>query len=43
MLKVLTIMGTRPEAIKLSPVFLELRKYPEMVESVVCGKAGVTS
>ena len=29
-------MGTRPEAIKLAPVILELRKYPEMFDSRVC-------
>ncbi len=39
MLRVLTIMGTRPEAIKLSPVILELRKYPDIFQSEV----GVTA
>lgn len=29
-------MGTRPEAIKLSPVILELRKHPEIFQSEVC-------
>ena len=29
-------MGTRPEAIKLSPVILELRKYLETFRSEVC-------
>jgi len=33
--KILTVFGTRPEAIKLAPVLLELQKYPE-VESVIC-------
>ncbi|MBR4904194.1 MAG: UDP-N-acetylglucosamine 2-epimerase (non-hydrolyzing) [Selenomonadaceae bacterium] len=33
-LKVMSIFGTRPEAIKMAPVVLELRKYPE-VESTV--------
>ena len=33
-LKVMSIFGTRPEAIKMAPVILELRKYPE-VESTV--------
>ncbi|MHB1125882.1 MAG: non-hydrolyzing UDP-N-acetylglucosamine 2-epimerase [Bacillota bacterium] len=28
MLKVLTVFGTRPEAIKMAPVILELQKYP---------------
>lgn len=35
MLKVLTIFGTRPEAIKLAPVLVELRKYSN-IESYVC-------
>ena len=33
-LKVMSIFGTRPEAIKMAPVILELRKFPE-VESLV--------
>lgn len=33
-LKVMSVFGTRPEAIKMAPVVLELRKYPE-VESLV--------
>jgi len=32
---VLTIFGTRPEAIKLAPIIVELRKYPE-IRSLVC-------
>jgi UDP-N-acetylglucosamine 2-epimerase (non-hydrolysing) len=36
MLTVLTIFGTRPEAIKLAPVVLELEKYPAEIRSVVC-------
>jgi UDP-N-acetylglucosamine 2-epimerase (non-hydrolysing) len=35
LLKVITVIGTRPEAIKLAPVVLELRNRPE-IESVVC-------
>jgi UDP-N-acetylglucosamine 2-epimerase (non-hydrolysing) len=35
-LRVLTIFGTRPEAIKLAPVVLELSKFPSDVRSVVC-------
>ena len=35
MLKVLTIFGTRPEAIKLAPVLIEMRKYP-YIKSYVC-------
>ena len=34
-MKVLTIFGTRPEAIKLAPVIVELRKYPE-IDSRIC-------
>lgn len=34
-LKVMTIFGTRPEAIKMAPLVLELQKYPEKIESIV--------
>ncbi|WP_349772294.1 non-hydrolyzing UDP-N-acetylglucosamine 2-epimerase [Lederbergia citrisecunda] len=34
-LKVMSIFGTRPEAIKMAPLVLELEKYPEQIESVV--------
>lgn len=33
--KVMTIFGTRPEAIKMAPLVLELQKYPEQIESIV--------
>jgi len=36
MIRVLSIFGTRPEAIKLAPVILELRRHPEDVENLVC-------
>ena len=36
MIKVLTVFGTRPEAIKMAPVVLELAKHPEQIKSVVC-------
>jgi UDP-N-acetylglucosamine 2-epimerase (non-hydrolysing) len=36
MMRILTILGTRPEAIKLAPVILELNKYPDRIESRVC-------
>ena len=36
MLKVLSIIGTRPEAIKLAPVIQELVRRGEDVRSVVC-------
>jgi UDP-N-acetylglucosamine 2-epimerase (non-hydrolysing) len=34
-IKVMTIFGTRPEAIKMAPLVLELEKYPESIESIV--------
>lgn len=34
-IKVMTIFGTRPEAIKMAPVVLELAKHPEKIQSVV--------
>ena len=35
MKKILTVFGTRPEAIKLGPILLELKKYPE-IDSRIC-------
>ena len=35
-IKVMSIFGTRPEAIKMAPLVLELQRYPEQIESVVC-------
>ncbi len=35
MKKILTILGTRPEAIKLSPILIKLRKHPG-VRSRLC-------
>lgn len=35
----MAIVGTRPEAVKLSPVILELGRHPERVRSVVCATA----
>jgi len=34
--KILTVFGTRPEAIKMAPVVKELAGYPEIFESKVC-------
>ena len=34
-IKVMTVFGTRPEAIKMAPVVLELAKYPELITPVV--------
>jgi UDP-N-acetylglucosamine 2-epimerase (non-hydrolysing) len=36
MRRILTVFGTRPEAIKLAPVILELDKHPRLVENLVC-------
>ncbi len=38
-MKVLTVIGTRPEAIKMAPVIKELEKYPGEIQSVVCATA----
>lgn len=35
-IKVMTIFGTRPEAIKMAPLIKELEKYPEQITSIVC-------
>ena len=35
MMKVMSAFGTRPEAIKMCPLVLEMEKHPE-IESVVC-------
>lgn len=34
-LKVMTVFGTRPEAIKMCPLVLEMRKHPEEIEPLV--------
>ena len=36
MMKILSVFGTRPEAIKMAPVVKELEKYPDQVISKVC-------
>ena len=36
MIKILTVFGTRPEAIKLAPVIGELRKHPAEIVSKIC-------
>ncbi|WP_020619473.1 non-hydrolyzing UDP-N-acetylglucosamine 2-epimerase [Paenibacillus daejeonensis] len=35
-LKVMTIFGVRPEAIKMAPLILELQRHPDQIESIVC-------
>lgn len=34
-LRVMTVFGTRPEAIKMAPVVMEMRKYPDYIEPIV--------
>lgn len=34
-LKVMTVFGTRPEAIKMCPLVLEMKKYPDLIEPLV--------
>ena len=36
MLKVLTVFGTRPEAIKMAPVIAELERHPGLIENKNC-------
>ena len=35
-MRVLSIFGTRPEAIKMAPVVKELENHPDAIQSVVC-------
>ena len=34
-LKIMTVFGTRPEAIKMCPLVLEMRKYSDSIEPIV--------
>lgn len=34
-IKIMTVFGTRPEAIKMAPVVLELQKYPDQIQPIV--------
>jgi len=36
MKKILVVFGTRPEAIKMAPLLLELEQYTEIIETKVC-------
>ena len=36
MIKILSVFGTRPEAIKMAPVIRELERHPEQIQSRVC-------
>lgn len=35
-MKVMTVFGSRPEAVKMAPLVLALDRHPESIESVVC-------
>ncbi|MEX2459746.1 MAG: UDP-N-acetylglucosamine 2-epimerase (non-hydrolyzing) [Paenibacillaceae bacterium] len=35
-IKVMTVFGVRPEAIKMAPLILELQRHPDQIESIVC-------
>jgi UDP-N-acetylglucosamine 2-epimerase (non-hydrolysing) len=35
-LRVITIFGTRPEAVKMAPVVKQLQKFPDQIETCVC-------
>jgi UDP-N-acetylglucosamine 2-epimerase (non-hydrolysing) len=35
-MKILVVMGTRPEAIKLAPVIMQLRRHQDRVQTVLC-------
>ncbi len=35
-MKVLTVFGTRPEAVKMAPVVRELSRYPDRIDPFVC-------
>ncbi|GAB4439474.1 MAG: UDP-N-acetylglucosamine 2-epimerase (non-hydrolyzing) [Anaerolineae bacterium] len=39
MLKVMSVIGTRPEAIKMAPVIKALAQHPDRITSVVCATA----
>ncbi len=36
MIKILSVFGTRPEAIKMAPVIREILRYPTSIASVTC-------
>jgi len=36
MLTILSVIGTRPETTKMAPVFMELKKHRDRVQSLVC-------
>ena len=38
-LKVMTVFGTRPEAIEMCPLVLEMSKHPDEIEPMLGGNA----
>jgi len=36
MKKIMLVFGTRPEAIKMAPLVMELRKHPDIFKTIVC-------
>ena len=38
-IRVLSVFGTRPEAIKMAPVVRALKAHPDVFESMVCVSA----
>lgn len=36
MKKIMLVFGTRPEAIKMAPLLLEFKKYPNLFQTIVC-------
>jgi UDP-N-acetylglucosamine 2-epimerase (non-hydrolysing) len=34
-IKLMTVFGTRPEAIKMCPLVLAMRKYPEYIQPIL--------
>ena len=38
-IKVLSIIGTRPEVVKMAPVLLEMKKHPERIDSILASTA----
>ena len=42
-LKIMVVFGTRPEAIKMAPLVLELQKHRETLETVTVGYSPASS
>ena len=37
--KILSVFGTRPDAVKMSPLIKEIAKYPDIFDNIVCNTA----